>query len=689
MNNRFFNMMRRALLTGAGVVTLAFTACNPEPDESDLYTFTGQTIGSFIQNDSTLSSFNYILSRVGYDNMMEAYGSYTCFAPTNEGVAAYCDSLYNDTEASLPHNGMTENSLQGLTDSLCLNIVRYHLTTTYRNLVSLTGSGEVSTMLGYNFSYSADSLGNPVLNGKATIISSDHEVTNGLVHVIDNVVPRFTRFIGDVLERNPDKYSIFSEAFKRTGWVDSVLAYTKGEQFEFIQLVRQNYSSTLSYDTECKVGFTVFAESDEVMRQNNINSFDDLVAYANNVYGSAPDWYDYMSENALTVSTGNDYTNPFNALNMFVAYHILGCSMSSNQLVFEKGSSNYWNYAPDADPYDYYETKLPHTLLKIWEPVEVGTGKSLFINRYQTYNTLTNEVGTKGTNHTLVQRGAMVDRSSSLQAYNGYVHGIDQMLVYDRTVPKMVLNERMRFNCTTLFPELITNGYRYWSGGDGNIASTYDTSRRGIPKKSLGNIKLYNEGMCFVYALHGAWRCYQCDQLQYWGNFDFAFKLPPVPSGLYELRIVYPPVTYGAFMQYYIGTSSNIQSMVALGIPYDISINAETDPSIGWTKSTDEEDQGIATDVAMHNRGFMRAPYSFCGHGENGWSSTNNCRVESGYGTMIIRAVLGRVQLNQGTENWLRIKKLVEDNTLLSGIDFIEVVPVGVVDSQEFTEDWY
>ena len=99
MNNSFMKTMRHLLLTAVGGLMLTVTACNPEPDESDLYTFTGETIESFIAQDSLLTSFNYILTRVGYDKMMAAYGSYTCFAPTNDGVAFYCDSLYNDTQA--------------------------------------------------------------------------------------------------------------------------------------------------------------------------------------------------------------------------------------------------------------------------------------------------------------------------------------------------------------------------------------------------------------------------------------------------------------------------------------------------------------------------------------------------------------------------------------------------------------
>jgi hypothetical protein len=85
----------------------------------------------------------------------------------------------------------------------------------------------------------------------------------------------------------------------------------------------------------------------------------------------------------------------------------------------------------------------------------------------------------------------------------------------------------------------------------------------------------------------------------------------------------------------------------------------------------------------------MRGPYSYCGHGENGWSETNNARFEWG-ASMTVRYVLGRVEIKQGNENWLRIKSLnTNSNTNPVGLDFVEIVPVSVVDNQEYTEDWY
>ena len=52
--------------------------------------------------------------------------------------------------------------------------------------------------------------------------------------------------------------------------------------------------------------------------------------------------------------------------------------------------------------------------------------------------------------------------------------------------------------------------------------------------------------------------------------------------------------------------------------------------------------------------------------------------------------MLGRVELKQGNENWLRIKTL--NNQQLTnpvGLDFVELVPTSVLDNQQFAEDWY
>lgn len=85
---------------------IGLTSCSEDIDESNLYTATGQTIEDYLASEPEFSDFNYILKRAGLDKVLSAYGKYTCFAPVNEAVQIYVDSLWNDTTRT-DHNGMT------------------------------------------------------------------------------------------------------------------------------------------------------------------------------------------------------------------------------------------------------------------------------------------------------------------------------------------------------------------------------------------------------------------------------------------------------------------------------------------------------------------------------------------------------------------------------------------------------
>ena len=69
MKTSIFKKLGRLFFLGAGLAVTT-TACNPEPDESDLYTFTGQTIGSFIESNSELSAFKPMIPRHSYRTMV-------------------------------------------------------------------------------------------------------------------------------------------------------------------------------------------------------------------------------------------------------------------------------------------------------------------------------------------------------------------------------------------------------------------------------------------------------------------------------------------------------------------------------------------------------------------------------------------------------------------------------------------
>lgn len=718
----------KKIVVALAAVGMMVTACNPEPDEDaktsgnyDAET-TGLTIGAMIDEDANLSSFNYILQRCGMDRMMKSYGQYTCFAPSNEAIAEYIDSLY---KAEDNHNSMTENSLEGLSDSLCNDIALYHLTSTPQELSMLGGNGKtITTMLRRAMSTSVDSEGLILLNSRAHIIGSNDvtgEVkgTNGILYRLDMVVPRNNSKMNDVFAEL-EGYTIFAEALKRTGLDDSISVTQKTDEMGMpIVYQLDDCTDNMANNAECywpktcDVKFTIFAESDEIIKKTLTDAgynpttddtegwFQALAKYCGQVYGGASGWYDYVNEKGIQVSTGEDYTNRFNVVNMFMAYHILYCGMPYNELVFMRPGTTtnppqglLWNYCNGGEPYDYYETMLPNTLVKIWNPRN-SCGSRIYINRWVQNNTLTDDPTSMGSAgmHTVMQEGVEVqnpdetikDKSATI---NGYIIPIKSMLVYDKNVPQGVLNERLRFDSSTFLPELVNNGFRYLSVDEASgLNSGGHGTRIAFPLNFFDNVVCYSTTTVLRYNVKGWYRAYQADAFQGWGVYDLAIKLPPVPTNEYELRLFYTPMDHAGMMQFYMGKSSAKNTMVPLGIPLDARID-ETDPLIGWTSFYDEDDMGVASDQAMRNRGYMRGPYSFFG-GTNvtvGNETNANCR---GDGVATLRLILGTDRYLQSDDHWLRIKSVIDDKDLKWQLDFVELVPTSVVNSNTYAEDWY
>ena len=88
------------------VAILSFASCKEEIDQSNRYTFTGETVADYLQNrEDQLSSFTEILKKANLGTtsasnilaLLATYGNYTCFAPTNEAIERYLvqqDSIY-------------------------------------------------------------------------------------------------------------------------------------------------------------------------------------------------------------------------------------------------------------------------------------------------------------------------------------------------------------------------------------------------------------------------------------------------------------------------------------------------------------------------------------------------------------------------------------------------------------------
>lgn len=672
---------------------LSLTSCKEDIDESNLYTFTGETIEDYLANrPDKFSSFNYILQRTELDKLLSGYGTYTCFAPDNEAVAAYIDSLYNDeTNKDLPHNGMTENSLEGLTDSLCNDIAKFHLAATKVMAINMENGMTINTMLGRDINTSIDSIsGKTIINSYSLITGMDNELENGVLHEVNHVIRRSNLLVAGEMENHKD-LSIFADALKLTGLADSLTQQSR-------KLTAPANSYNFYTPENAVLGYTIFAETNTTLGQNDIHSVTDLINHANKVYGGCAaqgsGWYDYYRNNNIQVSTGNDYANPNNCLNMWVRYHILKQRVSYDKMVYS------WNEISKVPLYEYYETMLPMTLVKVLRSSKAGAGK-LFLNRYEANSSLTDQVGELGSEsiHQVVYGHSGIEiTKQNIQALNGYIHPINGMLEYEEWVPKGVLNERIRFDATTMTKELASANLRGATGAeinalngakkgqDGNLGGDYIR----IPVDFSENMVIYNGESTRLYYLPGRennWNNFQGDEFNSKGNVDLAFRLPPVPDGTYELRVGVSLNGNRGMYQFYLGEGTNNRTkMEALDIPLDErteivkNMDGTPDAQTGWTLYTAMEDMGVETDQAMHNLGWMRGPlYYTVGKGTSTYARATK---ES------IRRIVTRKELHQGTY-WFRIKSALDDDSRQMYFDYLELVPVNVYNNTRYLEDMY
>lgn len=685
--NIYVKVAATALL-GVALGGLA-TGCSEKIDESNLYTAKTDMIADYLaKQGDKYSSFSYILQRADMDKVLSAYGTYTCFAPDNDAVEQYIDSLYDDTSnKELPHNGMTARSLEGLTDSLCSDIALFHLTASEFHGIDMQDGMTIQTMLGRDINTSIDpATGQTSINVSSLITNMDIELGNGILHEVNSVIRRSNRMVSGEMAQHAE-FSIFAQALSVTGLADSVTTQYKAGWEE-----GQTNKYGFYIPEKVLEGYTIFAETDATLAAMGINSFDDLVSYANETYAHSADqgsgWYDYYRNHNVTVSTGTDYKSQSNALNMFVRYHIIKTRASYDNLVHAG-----LNEVDKVQVFEYYETMLPMTLLKV-----AKVSGQLLINRYVANNTLTDQVAEQGSEsfHAVVDEGVRIG-TDNIQALNGYIHPIGGMLVYNYNVPKGVLNERMRFDCTSLIPEIQSNSLkviqasmlRALNGGK----SGSDTEGKALSGDYVAivdgfsdNLVIYNGESTRLYYLPGMsnkWCNYQKDEFNSKGAFDFAFRLPPVPDGTYEIRIGYTANQYRGMLQFYLGTSSAQTSMRTIDIPLDMRhmtsvTGLEVDALTGWCDYTYTDDYGVESDVNMRNLGYMRGPMYYCGDNITAREQAN-----------ALRRILSTEELKQG-EYWLRFKTVLpDDKSTQFHLDYLELVPQNVYNNALYGEDMY
>ena len=699
MNHQMLKKTHTLVLAAIAVVSaIAFISCDDEVDQKNRFTFKGELISTYLENNpDRFSKFVTILeqAKIGKDKessgsilkTLSTYGSYTCFAPTNEAIDSFLQDQYEKYMKG-ERTGIHSPYLEDLTDSMALEIAKNHIIERgYMTIDINEGAFPMNTM-NRRFTtveWITDESGRvfPFLNNCTRIIEQDLEKENGYVQVLDAVLNPSSKLLHELIADHTE-FSLFYEAIMKTK-LDSLLAiYNVNPDYDntLTGPLLDSETSTSPYPKDNKQRYTVLVEPDELYRSKGINTFDDLVAFAEKWYGTA---------------ARGQYTKPENALYKFVAYHII-----DRQLLYSSSTgpggfimeayenaefSSKVNLDQNFDSYEYYETMMPYTMLKVTKPyTNLELKKEIVINYAQEMGTVCNNPEMAEHINVIVERAKTTkekyfpnpDVSDFDQnALNGIIHTIDRILVYNEDeMAGNILNERIRMDISAVFPELTNNGVRWDLSSSGNLVTF-------IPKGFCKGFEVLNEDTeVFYFRPHktyiNSYANYQGDEFIVEGKYDFRYRIPHVPAGNYEIRFGYPKGYYRGVCQFY------VDGKIA-GIPVDLRWNDETTIIIGWTSDTGlNEDEIKENDKAMRNRGYMKGPASIVLDG----TTANSTMRDS---EQALRKIVGTYRLDKG-DHWMRFKDVSENSTgklKQFDQDYIELVPLSIINNQSKPEDIY
>lgn len=232
-------------------VALGYSSCSDDLDGKTFVVSDEIMIDEYItQKDPTMSTFLEIVDKAGFRGMIHAYGTYTCFIPTNEAIDAY-----------VKEKG--KSSWSEFSDTELENMVKFHIVNdTLPTADFVDGRLPSPTMLKKYLTTATEASGSTALirvNRQGLISEKDIRCANGYINKIDKVLTPNEITLSGEISNLPDTYSLFKTVMKETGWLDSL---------------------SVSKEDEWK---TVFLQSDKTFEDQGISSRADLISYLSSV----------------------------------------------------------------------------------------------------------------------------------------------------------------------------------------------------------------------------------------------------------------------------------------------------------------------------------------------------------------------------------------------------------------------
>lgn len=737
------NQLKLALF--AAIFGAILVGCKEEIDTSARFTLKEYTVLSYLESDSIYSEYVKLIHQVPVSSqsastvaqLLSARGRYTCFAPDNDAIQDYLDTLYAKGIINAPSwDGFTSaNTLDSVQKIIVLN-----------SIIDGSRNGEIYEVGDISSKDDNDELPTPNLNDRKIYKTSipqtdsifingvalidmnnrDVETINGRVHQVHSVIAPSNDTMSDLFRQwiaeNKHGFLVASKLILAAGLEDT-LSKTRDDVWEQLYLTKQ-VKDLPNHPTEPdqpgtmpehrKYGFTIFAETDNVWEAELGKAAESITIEDVKNYliakGAYPD-----------ATTDDNYRDENNIINQFITYHVLPEKLSRDKLVIHYNERGYyWKTSGQRytiPVYEYFTTMGKRRLLKIFESVE---SDGIYLNRFPILRNGRGMYGPENLDKDDYHESGYFREVGSSQAMypdenvgikinyeteeganhenliNGCIYPIDRMLVYTENVRKRLAGERIRIDMAAMFPEFINNDIRrpmsYYPYGA--------TFTRAVPVnyQYLDDVKM-QEGTMFYYfgAFERSWSNYQMDEFNIIGKYEFTMRLPPVPTkGHYEIRFgVSAGSSVRSMCQVYFGDNPNY--LPAAGIPMDLRIgfvyhhfqSGNQYSNFGYTSDADlqaelklsmEEQDEITK--SLRARGFMKGPkYFHCGA-----STSASLGIELEH---VTRRIMVSADMDPDKTYYIRFKNVLNNDKLQFFTDYLEFVSKDVYDNPVEPEDYW
>ncbi|MDD2994702.1 MAG: fasciclin domain-containing protein [Paludibacter sp.] len=245
--NKIFNTIKLSLWCAMAVALITFSSCDDYMKGKTFLTSDEVMVDEYIeQRDNSMSEFLKVADKAGFRGMLHAYGTNTCFIPTNEAISVYCSRMGIDSLQQLP--------VEELEKFMKFHIVR----DTIKSADFVDGRLVTATMLGKYLTTRTVQEGSnePVLrvNRQADIVQKDIRVANGIIHKINYVLSPNPKTEGEMIQLLPENYTLFKSVMTESGILD-----------------------TLTNNKAAGEWFTVFVQSDEAFASAGITDRTSLI----------------------------------------------------------------------------------------------------------------------------------------------------------------------------------------------------------------------------------------------------------------------------------------------------------------------------------------------------------------------------------------------------------------------------